>query len=126
MLWALLFALLFGGSSESPLLDYIDTHTRLAKEHVTEKPRLKNVLHIFDEMEDTGKKFQKKRLTAKKKLLKKAKHHESNADDFKIELDQLMHEADNTESALLELRFKLKDVMTREEWNAVFNQQSRK
>lgn len=121
MLWALLFALLFGGSTDSPLLDYLDTHTKIAKEHVQGKQHRKEILTIFDEMEDAGNKFQKKRLSAKKKIIKAAKHYESSANDFKVEFDQLMIESDNMEAELLELRFKLKEILTHEEWDAVFN-----
>lgn len=66
--------------------------------------------------------FNKEANAAGKKLLELNKDYDANADEFQGIIDDFEPQLLQAQSRYVELRFALKEKMTREEWQAVFAQ----
>ncbi|UCG12729.1 MAG: hypothetical protein JSU72_20015 [Deltaproteobacteria bacterium] len=122
MLIGLIFSfLILGFLGDLPGKEFIDTLGGLVKESISEPERQKEIKWLVDDMEKELKDFNKQLKKSSKTLAKLNRNHNSRREDLENVLDELNGRRINSQEKLLEIRFKMKERMSREEWQAVFS-----
>lgn len=122
MLIGLILSFLFlGFLGDLPGKEVIDTLGDLVKESISEPERQKEIKSLVDDMEKELKDFNKQLKKSSKTLAKLNRNHNSRREDLENVLDELNGRRVNSQEKLLEIRFEMKERMSREEWQAVFS-----
>lgn len=117
MLIALTVMILFGGGNE-PLFD---KETRVAiKQTVTDSARQKAVLAILKGIESKRKKPHKSAAASRKDLARLELDRSADAKDIQATLDEILESRRGVQQALVDGIFEMREIMTAEEWQAVF------
>lgn len=121
MIVALLGVLFLGGGGSA---DYIYTLFSMAKDdvktYVVDEDRQKAALGTIKEMNKRQKAMDKARKQSKKTLKKDLKSDRPVAEAVDATWERYFNDTADFNQDLIELRFKLRDQLTREEWAQVF------
>ena len=109
-------------SSDLPGMEFIEKVSDLIRETVSEPQRSEEILSLVDDMEKELKDFNKQLKKSSKTLTKLNRNHNSRREDLENVLDELNDRRINSQEKLLEIRFEMKERMSREEWRAVFSE----
>jgi len=121
MLIALITAMLLGGGLE-PLFG---KETRVAvKETITDTQRQKEVLGSLKEIESSRKKPSKSGGAARKDLARLEADRSADAADIRAIYDEILGFRGESHQALIDGIFSMREIMTEEEWQAVFGPDS--
>ena len=120
MLIATLIALLFLGSGAGLMLDGIDEMEDNIKSQIQNEDTRKAALAIVDRMEDTTKDYADADGDGEKDLLKLIQRYETTTAELQSSLDASYDQRIQYQQKMLALRFELKNTMSREQWDKVF------
>jgi hypothetical protein len=112
--------LLFSSAGDLPGQGFMDTIDALVKQGITEPDRKKAVSADVADMEETLEDFSKSLKSAGKRMVKLNKDYGSSRRAWESVLDELNGERADTQQRILELRFSIRDQMSREEWQKAF------
>ena len=118
MFWILMYMILFGGSL-GPELTLVPEEKAIIQT-VTDEARLQTIISIHDEMastEDALISFMKEQYAG---LITLSRDHAVNHDSFIAVFERMDRERNTFQQSLIDKRFRLKELMSREEWEAVF------
>jgi len=102
-------------------MEFIEKVSDLIRETVSEPHRSEEILSLVNDMEKELKDFNKQLKKSSKTLAKLNRNHNSRREDLENVLDELNDRRINSQEKLLEIRFEMKERMSREEWQAVFS-----
>ena len=120
MLIATIITLLFLGSGAGLMLDGVDQiHNNINSQIVDEGTR-KAALDIVEMMEDTTKYYADADGDAEQQLLKLMQQYETTTAQLQNNLDATYKQRIQYQQQMLAMRFDLKDKLTREQWDKVF------
>lgn len=122
MLIGVLLTLLFFSVADLPGQALIDNISSFAKENISERDRKKEILSFVDNMEDALEDFSEQLKDSGKSMVKLNRDQSSTHQAFQEVLVELNESRISTQEKILGLRFKIKDRMTREEWQMAFTQ----
>lgn len=118
MLVALLTLLFLGGGSTNAMLAYIADSKPLVKEAVVDETRRADALATLKDMKLEQKDYEKVvKKTVKELKARLATDASATSEDF---WQKFFAAKQASDEQMLDLRFQLRDQMTREEWQAVF------
>lgn len=121
MLIATLIAyFLLSGGSTPPFARTLEATTAEVKKVVPDGAERKTALSVLEEMDKVSKRYDKARKELDKTLGKLAENRVDSAQSLEAAYVMFENERVVTEKQLVELRFRLKDSLTREEWEKVF------
>ena len=120
MLIATLIALLFLGSGASAMLDGIDQMHDNIKSQVADDSTREAALEIVGRLEDTAKGYADADSDSEKELLKLIQRYETTTAELQTHLGAAYEKRIQYQQEMLALRFKLKDQLTREQWEKIF------
>lgn len=126
MLIATLVTLLFLGSGASVMLDSIDQMHDNIKSEIVDDITRKAALEIVATMEDTTKDFADADSDGEQELLKLIQQYETTTAELQSNLDAAYEKRIQYQQEMLALRFKLKDQLTREQWDKIFSKEKLK
>ncbi len=114
-----LLYLLFGvgGGDTQTTIERMDA---LVQEIVLDKKRMKQARSVLKEMKKESKRFQKELSGIRGKLLSIDAKHDASLNEYRAVFKEADEAWFRTEKTLIELRFRMKDHMTRPEWRALF------
>lgn len=122
MLIALMTLLFLGGGSSTAVFDFVTETQPAVKASVDDDERRRAAVETVKEMKALAKGQSK----ALQKAVKELKPYvgDLDADDAKLEAfwQSYFDRARTADEQMLDLRFKLRDQLTREEWQQVFGQ----
>jgi len=118
MLVALLTLLFLGGGSTNAILEYVADSRPLIKEAVVDESRQKAALATLKEMKAQQKSYNKL-VKGTVKELKSRLETDSGATGEEF-WEEYFTAKQASDEEMLDLRFKLRDQLTREEWQVVF------
>jgi hypothetical protein len=121
MIWALLAVLLFGGGVEDAVMDYIKETKGVVSEVVEDKSRLADVKATLSEMKKRSKQRNKSAKQALKELQAEMAGHDINEADIDAVFDNHLASLNEYNIDMIDLRFQLRDQLSREEWSALFS-----
>jgi hypothetical protein len=122
MLIGALITLLFLSVADLPGQAFVDNIRSFAKQNISERDRKKEILSLVDDMEDALEDFSEQLKDSGKSMVKLNRDRSSTRQGFKEVLDDLNESRMSTQEKILDLRFKMKDRMTREEWQTAFKE----
>ena len=122
MLIGALIALLILSTASMPGQALVDNISSFAKESISERDRRKEILSFTENMEDALADFSDQLKDSGTSMAKLNKDQNSTRHAFEDELNTLNNSRFQTQVKILDLRFKIKDRMSREEWNKVFKE----
>ena len=120
MLIAIFYSLflLFGGGSDGFLpKDF----KKEVKKQITNEIRQDQVLDLHKQMGKGIKTYNKQVKTFSKDILALTENHEATAEEFQTIVDELFVERRKTQEEWITARLKMKDLITRDEWGAIFS-----
>jgi 16S rRNA C1402 N4-methylase RsmH len=123
MIWALLAAYLLGGGGlggsmlTSASVKQLSERTQ---EVISEPARAEAAQQTLAELRKEVKAFQKTFSKSGKELNKSYKDHAADLNHAMVVLEELNSGWGTSQQRAIDLRFELKDSMTREEWSALF------
>jgi hypothetical protein len=121
MLIATLIAyFLLSGGSTLPFARTLEATTADVKKVVPDGAQRKSALSVLEEMDKVAKRYEKARKELDKTLGKLAESRMDSAQGLEAAYVMFENERVATEEQLVELRFRLKDSLTRAEWGKVF------
>ena len=115
-----IFTILFLGGSSTGLLEYIGETEDDIKVVMEKDDRRKAALGNVKDMQKRTKARNKQVKKAQKELSKTLANHDVTMADIDAVWDIYFVEVETYNNDMLELRFELRDRLTREEWQAVF------
>ena len=122
MLVATMIALLFLGSGAGYLASGIDqTHDNI-EDRIADENTRKAALEIVERMTDTTKEHGDADNDGEKALLELIQDYETTTAELQTHLAASYDQRVEYQQQMLGLRFELRDVLSREEWNKVFAQ----
>lgn len=125
MLVALLMAFLLGGGGGAGAILTADNVKQISKQvevAVTDSARSEAAAQTLAELKVEMKTFEKSFAKSGKELTKLYKDHASDGAEMVAVLDGLNDNWEAAQRRAIELRFELKDSLSREEWAAVFGE----
>ena len=120
MLIGAFITLLFFSVTSMPGQAFVDNISSFAKQNISERDRKKEILSLVDDMEGALEDFSEQLKDSGKRMVKLNRDHSSTRQVFEEVLDELNEGRISTQEKILDLRFKMKDRMTREEWQMAF------
>ena len=123
MLIGAFITLLFFSVADFPGQAFIDNISSFAKENISERDRKKEILSFEDNMEDALEDFSEQLKDSGKSMVKLNCDDSSTRQAFEEVIHKLNDSRISTQEQILDLRFKMKDRMTREEWKIAFGLQ---
>jgi hypothetical protein len=120
MIVALIIGLLFSGSSENPGEAYMAALKVRIEQAIDNPDKEKNLLSIVEEMEKESKSYSKELASGGKKMAKLNKNYASTQDEFSTLLSGVNSARVKTQEKMVEYRYKLRELMTPDEWKKVF------
>ena len=115
-----IFTILFLGGSSTGLLEYTGETEDNIKVVMEKDDRRKAALGNVNDMQKRTKARNKQVKKAQKELSKTLANHDVTMADIDAVWDIYFVEVETYNKDMLELRFELRDRLTREEWQAVF------
>jgi uncharacterized protein YccT (UPF0319 family) len=115
-----LFTILFLGGSDTGMLDFIADSQDAVKVVMEKDDRRKEVLATLKETKKRTKAYNKTVKGASKDMSKILSSDDPTDADLDLSWDVYFASRANYNRDMLDLRFQLKDQMTREEWQQVF------
>ena len=131
MLIAALVTLLllhFGLHGESAVSDVqvaVETMREFAKDEIHEAERLERILATLDEMSHSQEEFLTAVTSAHIQILMVESQYDAGAEAYRSACKHLEEVWEAAERRMIDLRFRLKDDLTRAEWNAMFEKLSK-
>jgi len=122
MLITLITVLLLGGSIDDALLDYVAETRTSVKSVITDDERRKDVTSTLNAMKKRVKQRSKAASQTIKQLKKALGDHEVGEQDIDAVYANYFAKTDLFNSDMIDLRFELREKLTREEWQALFGQ----
>jgi len=118
MFWIMMYMILFGGSL-IPELTLVPNETAIIQT-VEDKARLQAIMAIHNEMET-----QETALTAFMKeqydeVITLSKNHDVDFDRFRAVLERMDQGRNTFQQSLIDNRFRLKELLGREEWEVLY------
>lgn len=120
MLIGALIAIFFSSAADLPGQGFVDLLNAYIEQRITEPDRRKAISSDADNIEKELEHFSKKLRKAAKRMVNTNEDHGSNRLAFENILDELNGERADTQQKLLELRFSIRDQMSRNEWQKAF------
>lgn len=117
---AALFVILFLGGSTSAFLDYIDDSRDAVRSVVVEDERRKETLDILGTMSKRSKDHNKQVRTIIEELSGELEGRDDNSEEVTLIGDRHFDTVEEYNKDILDLRFELKEHVTREEWAQIF------
>ncbi len=111
--------LLFGGS-KLPFSQPLDVTTKQVKAFVQDEARRDRALAVLTEMEELGKQDRAQRKEYEKSLVPLAARRSATLEEYQATYTSYKPRETAVVERSFDLRFKLKDTLTREEWAKVF------
>jgi len=124
MLTALLISLLFGGGGTSAIVITPDMLTGMIKEvrmSVVDPARADAAVELLKGARSDVKSFEKSFAKSGKTLTMLYKQHAGDSQEMLAQLDELNGKWEATQVAVLDARFQLKELLPRDEWEALFS-----
>jgi hypothetical protein len=112
--------LLFGlghGDDQAGALDQLGT---LTAGHISDDIRAKQVAAVVQEMQTELERFDREHARLVEKLLLLDRNYRADTAEYRYVTRELNTLWRNTENTLVDLRFEMRNAMTRDEWKAVF------
>ena len=120
MLIATVITLLFLGSGASLMVDGIDQMHDNIKQRIVDESSRKAALEVVDRMKATTKETEDTDNDGEKELLKLIQRYETTTAELQSHLNASYEQRVRYQQEMLALRFDLKDQLTREQWDKVF------
>lgn len=120
MIAALIVILFLGGGIEDAVLDYAKYAKGAVKEVVVDDERRSAAVATLKEIQKLTKAQSRSNKQAFKSLLRMASDLDVDADAADALWEDYYLSVDSYNKRIIDLRFELRDSLTREEWNAVF------
>ena len=118
MFWIMMYMILFGGS-QVPELTLIPREKAITQT-ITDEARLQAIMTIRDEMvtqEEALISFMQEQYA---ELITLTRDHEADDNRFRVILERMDQGRNTIQQSLIDKRFRLKELMNREEWQAVY------
>jgi hypothetical protein len=119
----ILLGLTFLLLSSGPELGFVNTISARAEQSIIEPDRKEKVLSLVNDMANEINDISKRLESSSKNIADLNRDHSSKRESFEKVLDELNQDRIRSQEKILQIRLKLKDHMTREEWEAVFQHQ---
>ena len=123
MIWALLAAFLLGGGGDSGSMLTSASVKQLGertREVISDPARAEAAQQTLAELRKEVKAFQKRFSKSGKELNRSYKNHAADLNHAMAVLEELNSGWNTSQQRAIDLRFALRDSMTREEWSALF------
>lgn len=121
MLIALMTILFLGGGGSTAVLAYIADSTDAVKEILQDDDRREEALETMDSLKDLGKQGNKARQEVLKQMKDVMGEHDTSSDVVDDLWSGYYQQVREINDAALDLRFELRDQLSREEWEQVFS-----
>ena len=121
MIWALLAVMFFGGGVQDAVLDDIKETKGVVSDVVEDKSRRSDINATLSEMKKRSKQRNKSAKQAFKELQGEMAEHDINEADIDTVFDNHLASLNEYNVDMIDLRFQLKDQLSREEWAALFS-----
>jgi predicted nucleic acid-binding Zn-ribbon protein len=115
-----LIAIFFSSAADLPGQGFVDRLNAFIEQSVTQPDRRKTLSSDVDDIETALEHFSKQLKKAAKRLIKTNEDHDTNRAAFETILDELSQERSDTQQKILELRFSIRDRISRKEWQKAF------
>ena len=122
MLIALFAVLFLGGSIQDAVLDYIADTGKSVKTVVVDDERRKRVTSTLKAMKKRTNERVKSAQQIAKRLKSALAEHDTRETSLNAAWDEYFTIIDAYNNDMIDLRFKLKEQLSREEWQELFNQ----
>jgi hypothetical protein len=103
--------------------DFVNAISVRAEQSIVELDRKQKVLSLVEEMATVINGFSKRLESSSKNIADLNRDQSSTRESFEKVLDELNQDRIRSQEKILQIRLNLKDHMTREEWEAVFQHQ---
>ncbi|MGD9189639.1 MAG: hypothetical protein PVI89_15575 [Desulfobacteraceae bacterium] len=113
-------AIFFSSAADLPGQGFVDLLNAFIEQSITQPDRRKAISGDADDIEKALEHFSKKLKKAAKRMVKANEDHDSNRAAFENILEELNGERADTQQKILELRFSIRDQMSRKEWQEAF------
>jgi chromosome segregation ATPase len=113
---AALFVILFGGGAR------LDALEKAIKKHVDEPARVERAQEIISDVKEAITAKQSQIAEIRKDITALDERHDATLQEYRKQYDLLDRAWSELDRKMLDARFRLKQVLTREEWNAAFAQ----
>ncbi|GEM_PF-4851067 len=121
MLIALLTMYLYGGGTPMTDLDFI-VDSRIAVESVvTDEQRQRKALDVLDAVELAVTEHEARKVAILQHLEGLLSDYNSSEDQFSTTWNDFYTDVHESDEAFIELRFALRDILTEDEWQRIFN-----
>jgi hypothetical protein len=110
----------------APVRTPLDAYRDAIKNQVPDKERREQIIDATKEAEEVMKAHQKRVEKASKSLIEMLQNYDATRDAFETFLDEQMKERQKTQSDFVAARFKARDLLSTDEWNAVQAEVKRK
>ena len=120
MLIALMTILFLGGGGGSAVLDYIADSTDAVKTVLEDDPRRDEALETLKSLKALGKKHSTMRQDTLKEMEKTLAVHEASPQASEEIWSAYYQQVREVNDEVVELRFRLREQLTRDEWQRVF------
>ena len=121
MLMATIIALLFLGSGAGLMAEGIEQIHHNIKDQIVDESTRKAALEIVERMEDTTRDNDDTDNDGEKALLKLIQQYETTTAELQNHLDASYDQRVKYQQEMLVLRFELRNKLSREQWDKVFN-----
>jgi len=123
MLIAMIAVMFFGGGVQDAVLEYIKSSKAVVKEVIDDPTRRSAINDTLGEMDARTKGRSKSAKAALKKLESEMSEHDLNSAAIDAVFDDYFVALTEYNKDMIDLRFQLKDQLTREEWQELFSGQ---
>jgi hypothetical protein len=120
MIWALLAVLFLGGGVQDAVMDYIKETKGAVSDVVEDKSRRSDINATLSEMKNRSKQRNKSAKQAFKELQGEMGEHDINEAGIDVVFDNYLASLHEYNVDMIDLRFQLRDQLSREEWAALF------
>lgn len=120
MILATLVTLLFLGSGGGTMLDSVEQMHDSIKSEIADAGTRTAALEIAAQMEDTTRDYADADSNSEKELLDLVERYETTTAELQKHLGAAYEKRIQYQQEMLALRFKLKDQLTREQWEKIF------
>jgi predicted nucleic acid-binding Zn-ribbon protein len=115
-------AIFFSSTADLPGQGFVNRLNAFIQQSIIEPDRRNAISGDAGDMEKALEHFSKQLKKAAKRMVKTNEDHGSNRAEFEQILDELNQQRADTQQKILELRFSIRDQMSRKEWQKAFGQ----
>jgi hypothetical protein len=105
------------GADHDRVLDELEA---IAADHITDDFRAKQVSAVIENMQTELDRFERQRRRVTNELLLLDRNYNADLAEYRRVTHEMNALWRNTETTLVDLRFEMRNLMTRDEWKAVF------